>query len=95
MNSMKPYSSPRATTTLQASGMVSIPSATDVIVWDGAMLHYSLDAGQTWQERTPNLDLSQSLIALQFVDRNTGWALSQEASGTRLYRTTDGGATWE
>ena len=85
----------QATTTLQASGMVSIPSATDVIVWDGAMLHYSLDAGQTWQERTPNLDLSQSLIALQFVDRNTGWALSQEASGTRLYRTTDGGATWE
>ncbi len=84
----------QATTPLDGSGFVSIPDAKDVIVWDGLKLHYSEDAGQSWQERTPNVDLSQGLIALQFFDPNTGWALSQNGDGARLYRTTDGGATW-
>ena len=85
----------QATTPLDGSGFVSIPNAKDVIVWDGTKLHYSTDAGQSWQERTPNVDLSQGLIALQFVDPNTGWALSQNGDGARLYRTADGGATWQ
>ena len=85
----------QATTPLAGYGQVSIPDAKDVIVWNGAKLHYSADAGQTWQERTPNVDLSQGLVAMQFVDPNTGWALSQNGSSTRLYRTTDGGSTWQ
>ena len=85
----------QATTPLEASGLIAIPSANDIIVWNGAKLHYSLDAGQSWQERTPNIDLSQGLVALQFVDRHTGWALSQNGSSTRLYSTTDGGSTWQ
>ncbi len=84
----------QATTPLDAYGFVSIPDAKNAIVWDGAKLHYSQDAGQTWQDRTPNVDLSQGLIALQFVDPNTGWALSQNGDGARLYSTTDGGSTW-
>lgn len=83
------------TTPLKASGMVSIPTANDIIVWNGGTLQYSPDAGQTWQERTPNVDLSQSLIAVQFADSKTGWALSQDANSTRLYCTTDGGLTWQ
>ncbi len=82
-------------TPLKANGMVSIATASDIIVWNGGTLHYSPDAGQTWQDRTPNVDLSQSLIAMQFVDRQTGWVLSQDASGTRFYRTSDGGLTWQ
>ncbi len=85
----------QATTPLDGFGFVSIPDAKNAIVWDGTKLHYSADAGQSWQERTPNVDLSQGLIALQFVDPNTGWALSQNGDGARLYRTTDGGTTWQ
>jgi photosystem II stability/assembly factor-like uncharacterized protein len=85
----------QATTPLAAYGQISMPSAKDVIVWDGTTLHYSTDAGQTWQERTPNVDLSQGLIGMQFIDRDTGWALNQDANGSRLYRTTDGGSTWQ
>ena len=36
-----------------------------------------------------------TLVSFQFVDPTTGWAVTSDASSHyTLYKTTDGGATW-
>ena len=77
------------------SGHYSVASANDVFVWFGGELSVSHDSGQSWTNLTPNPDLSTNLIQLQFVDAQTGWAVTSDAnSHTSLYQTTDGGQTW-
>lgn len=78
------------------SGHYSVPSLKDVFVWFGGELSVSHDSGQTWTKLTPNIDLSTNLLQLQFVDAQTGWALTGDSnSHTSLYKTTDGGQTWK
>jgi photosystem II stability/assembly factor-like uncharacterized protein len=77
------------------SGLVSIPTAKNVIVWDGGTLHASQDGGKTWKDVTPNINLAQKIAGMQFVDGNTGWALGVEGKTLRLYHTNDGGSTWQ
>ena len=55
----------------------------------------SLDGGMTWQETglTWSFDQHRVVLSMRFApnDPNTIWAATSEG----LYRTTDGGATWE
>ncbi len=56
------------------------------------------DAGQSWTRITPDVDLgmgksSVRLVRLDFVDTKLGWAAVSRVN-SRLYRTTDGGWTW-
>lgn len=82
-------------TPVASRGPYSIATLQDFFVWDGGTFHASHDGGQTWKEITPNIDLSQIIGRLQFVDAQTGWATSMDAEGKfRLYQTRDGGATW-
>jgi photosystem II stability/assembly factor-like uncharacterized protein len=77
------------------SGHYSIASLNDVFVWFGGELSVSHDSGQTWTNLTPIPDLSANLTQFQFVDAQTGWAITSDANGrTSLYKTTDGGQTW-
>jgi photosystem II stability/assembly factor-like uncharacterized protein len=77
------------------SGRYSVASLNDLFVWFGDELSVSHDGGQTWKTITPNVNLSDTLAQLQFVDAQTGWAIASDASGhASLYRTTDGGQTW-
>ncbi|MEM7201529.1 MAG: YCF48-related protein [Planctomycetota bacterium] len=70
------------------------PTTGYVCGWDGG-IYKTLDAGTTWTKldtRAP----AQVFRSLSFVDEQTGFALGGSAfAGGRLYRTTDGGATWE
>jgi photosystem II stability/assembly factor-like uncharacterized protein len=78
-------------------GRYSLVSAKDAFVWDGGTLLYvSHDGMLNWTQVHPNVNnLADSLSQLQFIDSNTGWALSMDAnSHSSLYKTTDGGATW-
>jgi photosystem II stability/assembly factor-like uncharacterized protein len=65
-------------------------------VWDGgSAVSVTHDGGQTYQTITPNVDLSQVLGQIDFVDASTGWARTMDANGAvKLYKTTDSGATW-
>lgn len=77
-------------------GKYSLVSASLAFVWDGGpALSVSHDGTQSWTTLHPNIDLTDNLSALQFVNDTTGWALASDADGhLTLYKTVDGGATW-
>ncbi len=51
----------------------------------------SYDLGNTWEDISGNFGAGDNLTAISFIDQNVG--LVAGASG-KIYRTTDGGATW-
>lgn len=78
-----------------SNGIVSIPTMQDIFIWDGGTLQTSHDGGKTWTMVTPNIDLSQIIAQLDFVDKKDGWATSIDANMKgMLYKTNDGGKTW-
>ena len=85
-----------ATTPVAQGGFLAVASARDFFVWDGGTsLNASHDAGASWTTITPNVNLKDNLVSFQFVNATTGWALTSDASSHhKLYKTTDGGATW-
>lgn len=85
----------KATQPVQSYGPLAVPAPNDFIVWDGGNLHVSRDAGQSWKDLTPNINLNQKIGSLQFINPMTGWALSYDGKTSQLYRTNDGGQTWE
>jgi photosystem II stability/assembly factor-like uncharacterized protein len=77
------------------SGHFSVASFHDVFVWFGGEFSVSHDGGQSWTKMTPNPELSDNLTQLQFVDAQTGWAVTSDANGhVSMYKTIDGGQTW-
>jgi photosystem II stability/assembly factor-like uncharacterized protein len=73
----------------------SVVSPHDIFAWPD-VFSVSHDGGQTWTQLTPNVDLSTSLIQLQFIDTQTGWAVTSDNTGhTSLYKSTDGGMNWD
>ena len=85
-----------ATTPVAQGGDLSAATAKEFFVWDGSTaLYVSHDAGLTWSTVTPNINIMDNLVSIQFVNATTGWVLTSDASNQRiLYKTTDGGATW-
>ncbi len=85
-----------ATTPVAQGGFLAVASATDFFVWNGsAPLNVSHDAGATWLTITPNVNIQDNMVSFQFVNAATGWALTSDVNYHRsLYRTTDGGETW-
>ena len=85
-----------ATTPVLAGGQYSIPTIQDFFVWDGGTsLSVSHDGGSTWTSVTPNLNVTDILMKFVFVDASNGWMLTSDASNHHsLYRTSDGGQTW-
>ena len=85
-----------ATTPVPQGGFLAAGSFEDFYVWDGGtQLNASHDRGLTWTTITPNVNIKDNLVSIQFVNATTGWALTSDASSHHaLYQTTDGGATW-
>ena len=55
----------------------------------------SHDSGGTWNTINTDLNVKDTLSTFEFVNASTGWALTSDISGHHsLYKTTDGGATW-
>ena len=77
-------------------GFLSVGSARDFFVWDGsAPLNASHDAGASWSTVTPNVNIKDNMVSMQFINASTGWALTSDANNHRkLYKTVDGGTTW-
>jgi len=61
---------------------------------DGTNLFFTSDGGQHWTKLTPSANFKQ-VTQLDFVSQSTGWAISNQGSGSSfLLKTTDGGQTW-
>jgi len=85
-----------ATTPVPLNGHASTPSLADFFAWDGGgTLYASHDQGASWTAVTTNVNLTNELVTFQFIDANTGWVVTSDASSHyKLYQTADGGATW-
>ena len=77
---------------LESYGRYAIPSANEIIVWDGgATIHTTNDGGKSWTLHASNWQPEDSLMTLDFININEGWARTEY----ELYKTQDGGKTWE
>jgi len=73
-------------------GTYAIASRNEIIVWDGGdTIYSSSDNGETWSFHASNWQPNDLLREIDFVSVNEGWALTEYD----LYRTQDGGKTWE
>ncbi|MBE0411136.1 MAG: hypothetical protein IBX69_15550 [Anaerolineales bacterium] len=68
------------------------------------LVFYSQDGGETWEQNSWQADLPfgvySGLTDLKFIDSQTGWlvvnqTMTMNASAADLYRTQDGGLTWQ
>lgn len=78
------------------AGRYAIANLRDIWVWDGGPgMLVSHDSGVTWSLISTNINVTNTLMQMDFVNATTGWALTSDASSHySLYKTTDGGATW-
>lgn len=81
-----------ATQPIEVRGRYSIANANEIVVWDGSdTIYATANGGQTWTSHASDWQPNSALIALDFVNINAGWALTEYA----LYKTQDGGKTWQ
>ncbi len=82
-------------TMIPQGGSMDFVSAQDGFVWNGSNFYVTHDGAQTWTSISPDVAFGDSFSGMDFVTRTTGFVLTSDASGARgLYKTTDGGSTW-
>jgi photosystem II stability/assembly factor-like uncharacterized protein len=80
---------------VEEGGVFAVGSPQDFFVWGDMGLSVSHDGGATWTTLGPNVNLRETLAALEFAGASAGWALTIDAEGSYLlYRTVDGGESW-
>jgi hypothetical protein len=63
----------------------------------GARILHTADGGQTWEVQMYNNNPAYSLMAIEFIDENTGWAAGGELDAHfrgHFWFTSDAGKTW-
>lgn len=82
-------------TMLPQGGSMDFVSAQDGFVWNGMNFYATHDGAQTWKTIAPDVAFGDKFSGMDFVNPLTGFVVTSDASGARgLYKTTDGGATW-
>jgi photosystem II stability/assembly factor-like uncharacterized protein len=80
------------------SGTIQFPDALDAVALCGGNICVTHDEAQTWETITPNVDFSSTdtryVLSMQFVTPLTGWVILANGDAYELYRTDDGGGTW-
>ena len=85
----------RSQTLIPQGGQVDFVSAKDGFVWNGTSFYVTHDGAQTWTTVNPDVAFAESFSGMDFVSPTVGFVITSDASGAHaLYKTTDGGATW-
>ena len=85
---------------LKAQDLIDFVSPQTAFVPCGSDLCATNDGGRTWQTVKSNLNYSaesgtEYVQRMDFVDSNTGWAITTNGNDYNLWKTLDGGASWE
>lgn len=76
-------------------GSIDFVSPQDGFVWNGTEFYVTHDGAQTWTSLAPDVVFGEEFAGMDFVSTTVGFVLTNDVTGTRkLYKTTDGGATW-
>ena len=76
-------------------GASDFVSETSGFVWNGSGFYVTADSAQTWTIVSPDVPFSASFAGMDFVDLQVGYVLTDDGAGNRrLYKTLDGGRTW-
>ncbi len=57
-------------------------------------VYRTTDYGVTWEQRSNGIPSSGGLTGISFVDENLGFASGYTGGSPRMFKTTDGGASW-
>ena len=83
-------------TMLPMGGAMDFVSADDGFVWNGTNFYVTHDRAQTWTTVSPDVAFAESFSGMDFVNVSTGFVVTSNSNGAfGLYKTTDGGATWQ
>jgi photosystem II stability/assembly factor-like uncharacterized protein len=70
-------------------------SETTGFAWNGSSFYATNDSAQTWATVTPDVAFSAGFAGMDFVSPRVGFVLYDDAGGNHaIYKTLDGGATW-
>lgn len=76
-------------------GSMDFVSAEDGFAWNGTDFYVTHDGAKTWTTTAPDVTFGDNFAGMDFVSPTIGFVLTNDANGARhLYKTTDGGATW-
>jgi photosystem II stability/assembly factor-like uncharacterized protein len=76
-------------------GVSEFLSETAGFAWNGSSFYVTNDSAQTWTAVTPDVTFSDGFAGMDFVSPRIGYVLFDDGAGNRqLYKTFDGGQTW-
>lgn len=82
-------------TMIPQGGSLDMVSTKDGFAWNGTDFYVTHDGAASWTTVAPDVAFTDSFSGMDFVDATTGFVVTSDASGGRgLYKTSDGGTTW-
>jgi len=81
---------------IPGAGSADFLFANEAVIYNGSQFYVTRDAARTWSIIPPDVLFDESFAGMDFVNTLSGWVITVDPTTNerRLYRTSDGGATW-
>ncbi|MBX3037180.1 MAG: hypothetical protein KF758_09740 [Anaerolineales bacterium] len=77
------------------AGLLEIPSANEIVFYSSDQFYITEDAGVTFNIINSETSFGNTVTDISFVNSKNGWLITTSTTNRRtLYRTEDGGQTW-